>query len=584
MRALHIMYLCGTRDVGGAAAAATRLHLQMLASGDESRVVCVWCHETIPFVSCLWNRWWWFGVRILHALTRRWIHRLDLPGFARLMQEYKPDEVHLHWIQRDTISWHQLKTIQSRLYVHLHDLWPLAQKEITSLNPTFIAYSDYVARVVFEKGYSVERRSLILDPIFQKKESSGFSADTKSSVILFGCNNGRANSDKGFSDLVAALNLLPDEIKEKLQLHIFGEDFVGEGEKTAGIKTLFLGRINDSEELKRHYSSAMCFAFPSTSETMGMTKLEALACGCPVLAFARTACAEGIDHLKNGYVAKNIADYARGLLWCMGEDETSVMKIAVLMTCHNRKDTTVDCLRRFENAKQRCAKVNCRVFLVDDGCTDGTVEAVQSQFPFVSIRQGSGNLFWAAGMRLAWEAAVQEGVWDAFLWLNDDSLLMEDSLSRLIEKMTTENIVVGNLHDSSGRQIYGLDSTGFFNGNCVLVSSGAYNRLGMSCGDYHHARADREYARRALKERVPVVSVDGVGTTEWHSFRPSLENTTLKERWRLLFEPKGWNLHDLWLYRKRNWNVFCAIASCLHFILYVLLYPFHRKFRILCGR
>lgn len=45
-KALHIMYEYGTRGVGGAAAAATQLHLDMVSKGADSRVVCVWGGES----------------------------------------------------------------------------------------------------------------------------------------------------------------------------------------------------------------------------------------------------------------------------------------------------------------------------------------------------------------------------------------------------------------------------------------------------------------------------------------------------------------------------------------------------------
>ena len=120
-------------------------------------------------------------MRVLHALTGRWTHELPLPGFARVLREFDPEEVHVHWIRRDTISWQQLRglgvgercrcsgALGRRIYVHLHDLWALEQPQIVALNPTFVAYSDYVASIVRAKSYAVERRNLILDPVFTKK-------------------------------------------------------------------------------------------------------------------------------------------------------------------------------------------------------------------------------------------------------------------------------------------------------------------------------------------------------------------------------------------------------------------------------
>lgn len=319
-------------------------------------------------------------------------------------------------------------------------------------------------------------------------------------------------------------------------------------------------------------------------------------------------------------------------------------KIAVLMTCHNRRETTVRCLqslkanfrfqisgfkgqisdskgqipdskgqRRLHNLAEtvglafhrqpRTAMerrpyrqlprqdlgLEVRVFLVDDGSTDRTGEAVRELIDCEIdgltdcgkgrltgwVIRGEGDLYWAKGMRLAWEMAVAQeqvdGPFDAFLWLNDDAMLNEDGIGKMLAADDGESLVVGNLCDASGKEVYGLDVNGWVNGNCVLVPRKIYETIGMICGEYSHAWADGDYALQAKKAGFGVVGAGVVGTTsEWHPIRPSLEGKTLRERWRLLFDPKGWNVHDLWLYRRRNWNAAVAVVSCAHLILRVL--------------
>ena len=46
-------------------------------------------------------------------------------------------------------------------------------------------------------------------------------------------------------------------------------------------------------------------------------------------------------------------------------------KIAVLLTCHNRKDKTLTCLESFHKAKKP-EGYTFDIFLVDDGSTDET--------------------------------------------------------------------------------------------------------------------------------------------------------------------------------------------------------------------
>lgn len=73
------------------------------------------------------------------------------------------------------------------------------------------------------------------------------------------------------------------------------------------------------------------------------------------------------------------------------------------------------------------------VFLCDDGSKDGTGDLVASDFPQVKVVQGTGDLYWNGGMSLAWKTAVQTGDYDFFLWLNDDTFLLDGAMIQLIE-------------------------------------------------------------------------------------------------------------------------------------------------------
>lgn len=245
------------------------------------------------------------------------------------------------------------------------------------------------------------------------------------------------------------------------------------------------------------------------------------------------------------------------------------MKIAVLIASHNRKETTIGCLSRLLPQLGE----DDRVYLVDDGSTDGTAVAVAGlKDNRINVINGDGRLYWAKSMRKAWGAAVAERQdWDGFLWLNDDTELKPDAIVKLLAVNDGEKIVVGELKNASGEIVYGLREGGLFTGNCVLVPRKVYERLGLICGDYSHAWADSDYAMKAKRAGVEVVSAVVVGKAEWHPNRPSLRGLPLRQRLRLLRDPKGWDLHDLWLYRRRNWGFVVAMFSCLHMVVHVVI-------------
>lgn len=107
-------------------------------------------------------------------------------------------------------------------------------------------------------------------------------------------------------------------------------------------------------------------------------------------------------------------------------------KIAVLLTCYNRREKTLTCLASFFRANLP-DKYHFDIFLTDDGSTDGTEQSVNEKFPTVKTIKGNGNLFWAGGMRLAWTTALKHDVYDAFLLLNDDVELKDDFIANLMK-------------------------------------------------------------------------------------------------------------------------------------------------------
>lgn len=97
---------------------------------------------------------------------------------------------------------------------------------------------------------------------------------------------------KNFLELIKAFMLLRDRIDNNIQLVFAGRCFdrkyydemrafiAGQGYEN---RIVFLGSI-PYEELPYLYSACMMFVYPSTCESFGMTLVEAMACGAPILA------------------------------------------------------------------------------------------------------------------------------------------------------------------------------------------------------------------------------------------------------------------------------------------------------------
>lgn len=244
------------------------------------------------------------------------------------------------------------------------------------------------------------------------------------------------------------------------------------------------------------------------------------------------------------------------------------------MTCYNRVETTLRGLESLFAAKTDDLSLD--VWLVDDASPDATGRLVKERFPSVHVIQSSGNLFWCKGMHLAWDSALAahpEG-YDYYLWLNDDVVLKTDALETLLaEYEKGKGVVVGKFSsDASERDVsFGLagPSGDWMHGNLVLIPSAVYEKVGTICGDYHHAYGDHDYGLRAKAAGFDLRLTErfcGVCPQQPERYH-ALAGRPLLERFKLLGDPKGYNLHDAVLFRYRNWGAVMAMVCFCHMIL-----------------
>jgi GT2 family glycosyltransferase len=258
-------------------------------------------------------------------------------------------------------------------------------------------------------------------------------------------------------------------------------------------------------------------------------------------------------------------------------------KIAVLLTCHNRRDKTVQCITALYSQSGLGEFFNFEVFLVDDGCTDGTAEAIKNKFSQVTIIKGNGNLFWNRGMHLAWQTAATTKEYDYYLWLNDDTFLYDNAIKYLLFEKYPSDIVCGTTRsEKDQRATYGgytnktrkllspngnYQKSDYCNGNCVLIPREVFNKLGNLDPIFHHAVGDFDYSLRARKMGIEIyVAPNYIGSCESHDFVPKWHDTSISWRRRLenlYTASSGCYPTEFFVFEKRHNGI---ILAMIHFI------------------
>ncbi len=299
-----------------------------------------------------------------------------------------------------------------------------------------------------------------------------------------------------------------------------------------------------------------------------------------------------LERKTNGYLESKMS-----LTIIQGHSSMKMFKVAVLLTCFNRKEKTFACLTQLFQQKLP-HEWELSVFVCEDQSSDGTLEMLENDFPEVKVVRGNGQLYWGGGMRAAWNLAQTTGTYDFFLWLNDDTMLFEGALFQLWKEylqLQHTSILVGACAVPGSEEFsYGGHEEGrlihpngcpqpikFMNGNLVLIPSEIVERIGIISSAYTHYLGDYDYGLRAQKAGFPCIlsskylaSCAPNPVADWANPRLSIV-----ERWRLANHTKGLAMKEFLHYKAVHYGRWMAVKSSLEIIGKVLHPAGYIKFR-----
>lgn len=285
----------------------------------------------------------------------------------------KADVIYIHWVNGGYLSLSGIRNITNlkskKIFIFLHDMWPITggchhsfdceeytrkcancgmfsnnitklaeiqlRKKIEFINNTqspvtYIAPSSWLAEKAKKSSISInskvqyipnlidENKFVNLDKNFSK-HLLGLNdhKDNTLKIISWGCVGGIANPSKGFKYFVESLILLKSKYEElNLKIVIYGCEAIETG---IPYPVIFLGTISDETTMVALHNASSLFVSTSLAESFGMTLLESLFCGTPVVAFNNTGSSDFIKHKINGYLAdyQNSQDVADGIYYCL---------------------------------------------------------------------------------------------------------------------------------------------------------------------------------------------------------------------------------------------------------------------------
>lgn len=252
--------------------------------------------------------------------------------------------------------------------------------------------------------------------------------------------------------------------------------------------------------------------------------------------------------------------------------------ITVIFTCYNRKEQTVKCVNSLINGNKN---INFDFIIVDDHSSDGTVEALREiSNAKLHIINGSGDLYWAGGMRKGISYFIESDPSDQDLCLlaNDDVEFYDKSIEGLVERLNgrMDYLVVGATDNKKGDYSYGLKVKSkwytrrimedihpskaevlgeIFNANCVLIPNKTVKKAGTINEHFTHGLGDLDYGYRLGEMGIKFISSEGyIGQCENNTNKGTWKDPAISRRQRLKMKelPKGDPINEWWYFLMKH--------------------------------
>lgn len=256
--------------------------------------------------------------------------------------------------------------------------------------------------------------------------------------------------------------------------------------------------------------------------------------------------------------------------------------ITVVLTCYNRKDKTLACLK---SLVEKNTSLHFHFIIVDDKSSDGTVEEVYKLPYDIEVVEGTGSLFWCGGMRVGLQRYFERNYGTDCLLVNDDVDFFDSAIEKMITQMNVnqDTVIVGATQSKIGKFTYGLkkhrDRHGIFlipiepntegvegetmNANCVLIPYHIMKKVGNMDSTYTHSIGDYDLGFRIHKMGYKLISSDSyVGICEVNSLMNTWQDRKLSriERLKKKESPKGVPFKEWFYFLRKNYNLAYALG------------------------